>query len=203
MKTIKRLLGTKIVICFIFAIVMCALLITSVGQIREFLFAPDNDMSLSPSSSGGNTSPEIEARLTNLASGINPVGGTFSTGQSWPNIKKVDTGKFHALLLDQDGFVYAWGSNEYQQLGLASTAASSIHNIDGSYSAQTRYYSYWQPVVALNHLNVTDIAAGGYHSIAIGHIYNDSSDYRIYTWGWKKAELWEIKALPISVLELL
>ncbi len=187
MKTIKRLLGTKIVICFIFAIVMCALLITSVGQIREFLFAPDNDMSLSPSSSGGNTSPEIEARLTNLASGINPVGGTFSTGQSWPNIKKVDTGKFHALLLDQDGFVYAWGSNEYQQLGLASTAASSIHNIDGSYSAQTRYYSYWQPVVALNHLNVTDIAAGGYHSIAIGHIYNDSSDYRIYTWGWQKS----------------
>lgn len=79
------------------------------------------------------------------------------------------TGWSHSLALAADGTVYAWGSDRYGQLGTGEvggpTAASAV------------------PVVVsgLDDVNIVDVEAGYYHSLAL----TDTGD--VYAWGRNQA----------------
>lgn len=73
-------------------------------------------------------------------------------------VKDVAAGLHHSMALGEDGSVYAWGANEYGQLGKPKSGANP------------------QPY-RLNLKNVVSIAAGDYHSLAI------TKDRSIYAWG--------------------
>lgn len=72
----------------------------------------------------------------------------------------VAAGGKHSLAIESDGTVWAWGNNEYGQLG-AVTA-----QVDNPI-----------PVQVSNLQNIIAIAAGDYHSLALG------SDGRVWSWG--------------------
>lgn len=76
---------------------------------------------------------------------------------------KASAGQTHAIALGNDGNLYAWGQNNYGQLGNSSTTNSSTPIMVTKPAAVS---------------NWTDIAAGAYHSIAIGN------DGKAYTWGY-------------------
>ena len=70
------------------------------------------------------------------------------------------TGWNHSMILGEDGTVVAWGLNEYGQVGKGR---------NGEY--------IWSPVKLHALVDVVDIAAGSYHSVAI------TSDGTVLTWG--------------------
>ncbi|KAG1674128.1 hypothetical protein FOA52_015758 [Chlamydomonas sp. UWO 241] len=82
-----------------------------------------------------------------------PVGG--ATG-----IAAVACGAFHNMALSHDGQVYTWGTNDYGQLGNGNT----------SYQIQPK-------PVHLNGEPICDIAAGGWHSLAL------TTSGEVWTWG--------------------
>lgn len=67
------------------------------------------------------------------------------------DIAKVACGAFHSLALNYDGEVVAWGINDFGQLGDGTT----------SYSTQPVL------VAGLQNHPISDISAGGWHSVAI------------------------------------
>jgi alpha-tubulin suppressor-like RCC1 family protein len=77
------------------------------------------------------------------------------------NIKTIAVGAFHNLALSESGKVWAWGNNEYGQLGTGDTQPRST------------------PVAVKNlrGLDLVDIAAGGWHSVAL------TADGEVYGWG--------------------
>ncbi len=77
-----------------------------------------------------------------------------------PGIVAIAAGRFHALAIDGQGRVWAWGDNSQRQLGPAVT---------GAYSAS--------PVLVTGLANVTAIAAGWQHSLAL------ESDGTVWAWG--------------------
>jgi len=75
------------------------------------------------------------------------------------DIIAVSGGHDFSLALDDDGHVWAWGNNDFGQLGNGTTDDSNV------------------PVL-IDHLNdITAIAAGGRHSMAL------DADGIVYTWG--------------------
>ncbi|GAB6041775.1 hypothetical protein JCM17961_24500 [Endothiovibrio diazotrophicus] len=74
----------------------------------------------------------------------------------------IAAGDVHALAIGSDGQLYAWGDNSAGQIG------------DGS---RTKHLTPVQVTLASG-VTPTAVAAGGYHSLAIG------SDGRLYAWGW-------------------
>ncbi|GAB2299956.1 hypothetical protein Dimus_034001 [Dionaea muscipula] len=81
--------------------------------------------------------------------------------QGLDKVKKIAVGAFHNLALEEDGTLWAWGSNEYGQLGTGDTQPRSqpIH-VEGSAD-----------------LTLVDIAAGGWHSTAL------TKEGEVYGWG--------------------
>ncbi|WIA13861.1 hypothetical protein OEZ85_002434 [Tetradesmus obliquus] len=77
------------------------------------------------------------------------------------NIAAIACGAFHNMALARDGCLLAWGTNDYGQLGNGSTIYSTTP----------------VEVVDLEEVAVADIAAGGWHSMAL------SADGQIYVWG--------------------
>ncbi|KAF0697007.1 Aste57867_12281 [Aphanomyces stellatus] len=75
---------------------------------------------------------------------------------------QVACGREYTLALTRDHRVFAWGANDYGQLGVAGAM---------------RYQRSPVPVLALSELNVVQVAAGDYHSAAL----TASGD--VYTWG--------------------
>ncbi len=73
---------------------------------------------------------------------------------------KISAGGFHSLSLKSDGTVWAWGRNEYGQLGNGSTT-------DKKTSVQVKKLS-----------GVIAVAAGYYHSLAV------KSDGTVWAWGY-------------------
>jgi len=88
-----------------------------------------------------------------------PVAVSLPTGVT---ATAIAAGRFHSLASGSDGTLYAWGYNGYGELGNNSTTDSDV------------------PVVVSlpSGVTATAIAAGGYHSLAIG------SDGTLYTWGY-------------------
>lgn len=77
------------------------------------------------------------------------------------NIVSIASGAFHNLALNSSNEVLAWGTNDYGQLGTGDTA----------YTPQPRH------TVGLSAVCVADIAAQGWHSLAL------TADGEVYTWG--------------------
>ena len=95
---------------------------------------------------------------------LGPGGSGYLT-----NITAIAAGAFHALALRQDGTVWTWGYNYYGRLGDGTTTDSST------------------PVQVLGPggsgylTNITAIAAGYYHSLAL------RQDGTVWTWGYNYA----------------
>lgn len=75
---------------------------------------------------------------------------------------QVSAGVSHTVALGDDGKLYAWGRNEYGQLGDGTTDSSAV------------------PVAvnAPNGITFALVSAGGFHTVALG------SDGQLYAWGW-------------------
>ncbi len=189
MKKSTRKNIAKIALTLVFSAIVCTLVLTNGNAIVDWLF---ND---APSTvSENNTTPtpptKIDSSGAEYLSTIGDHGGiedgksTFGAGYSW-EWNDIDSGKFHIIFADKDGFVFTRGSNEHLQLGLA--ASSSNRGTSVPVTDTSSYYTYFQPVVALNHLHVTKVSAGGYHSLAIGYDYTKTSTtasaYKVYAWG--------------------
>ncbi|MCL5037450.1 MAG: hypothetical protein M1269_10110 [Chloroflexi bacterium] len=84
---------------------------------------------------------------------------TASTPDAGAKVIKIAGGNWHRLALKSDGTVWAWGSDEYGQLGFET---SGIKNT---------------PVQILSLTGVIDIACGGYHGLAL------KSDGTVWVWG--------------------
>lgn len=57
------------------------------------------------------------------------------------------------MALNQNGHVYTWGINEYGQLG----------------NGGTKYSTVPKRVSSLDDIEIVDIAAGGWHSVAVSN----------------------------------
>lgn len=81
--------------------------------------------------------------------------------QGATNIQQIACGAFHNMALDQNGRVLTWGTNDYGQLGNGGTS----------------YQKTPQKVVDLDEIEVSDVVAGGWHSIAL------SKHGELFIWG--------------------
>lgn len=105
-------------------------------------------------------------------------GHVWTWGQPWPpgdikqistpmrvqgleNVRLIAVGAFHNLALLEAGEVWAWGNNEYGQLGTGDTQPRALP----------------VAVKGLDGLVLVDIAAGGWHSMAL------TADGEVYAWG--------------------
>lgn len=105
-------------------------------------------------------------------------GHVWTWGQPWPpgdikqistpvrvqgleNVKLIAVGAFHNLALLEHGEVWAWGNNEYGQLGTGDTQPRALP----------------VAVKGLLGLFMVDIAAGGWHSMAL------TPNGEVYAWG--------------------
>ncbi|MGO9480245.1 MAG: hypothetical protein ACLP05_00495, partial [Candidatus Kryptoniota bacterium] len=88
---------------------------------------------------------------------------TFPSGvTSWT---AVAAGEYHTLAIGNDGNLYTWGLNNYGQLGTGHVDAQD---------------STPQKVMLPGGVTCTAVAAGVYHSLAIG------SDGNLYAWGYNE-----------------
>ncbi|MGH7273790.1 MAG: RCC1 domain-containing protein, partial [Nitrospiria bacterium] len=74
-------------------------------------------------------------------------------------VMKIAGGDFHSIALKTDGTMWAWGDNQFGELGDGSNDPRNI------------------PVQVLGLTGVIDIAAGGFHSIGL------KSDGTLWAWG--------------------
>ena len=163
---IKRKYMTRVALIFVIAVLVCGLVLGNGALIRDALFPNELDF-VSPEKSGEQGSSEWKdpdnidtSYLATLEDGGGIVPTSGAGGHPWP-YTDIDTGKFHMILADQDGFVYTRGSNEKQQLGWAPLRLiwANINSLDGTYNSTANYFNYWQPVIALNHIRATSVSA--------------------------------------------
>ncbi|MDE6108509.1 MAG: hypothetical protein K2F83_07585, partial [Oscillospiraceae bacterium] len=93
-----------------------------------------------------------------------------------------------ALLNNGDGFVYSWGSNSKGQLGTGYNVSEENHNLMRNYPSQVIYSTTALMPNQRYLTNTTMIAAGGYHSLAVGTYSIDGETSSTATsmlgWGW-------------------
>ena len=82
---------------------------------------------------------------------------------SLSDVKTIAAGRFFSLALKNDGTVWAWGNNEWGQLGDGTTINRDV------------------PVQVAGLSGVVAIAAGSYYSMAL--LVEYSGSYRVYAWG--------------------
>ena len=125
-----------------------------VGEAREgtaWLWGSGESGQLGHGQSGTGMQSALPVLLAQQAG----VAASFPT-----DVISVATGSDHTLALTVDGSVWAWGNNDYGQLGDDTTTARS------------------RPVeISSLHSRVIAIAAGSYHSLAL------FSDGTVYAWG--------------------
>ncbi len=92
------------------------------------------------------------------------------------NIIAISAGQDFALALAADGTVYAWGHNQYGQLGNGATDAGS-----GGFTYNDFFASPVQTSQGGQLAGVVAIAAGGYHSLAV------LSDGTVMAWGYNSS----------------
>ena len=101
------------------------------------------------------------------------------------NIKAIAAGYDHSLALDKDGNVYAWGRNEYGQLGTGSSlgpeGCGGVYSYPNYQTGQTEYARYspcsTTPVKVPGLSNIVQIVAGYEFSVAL------KADGTVYAWG--------------------
>lgn len=125
--------------------------------------------------SGGQHTMALDSLGNLYAAGDNSFGqiGVGSSSSTFTNVplsvtrilrsKDVAAGNSHSLALTTDGQIYAWGYNDFGQLGNGTTTNAPF----------PRPVSFPHGVT-----NWTAIAAGNYHSLALGN------DGNAYAWGY-------------------
>ena len=112
---------------------------------------------------GANTYGQL-GNGTNVSSD-EPVQVMIDNKTPLTNVVKISMGALHATALTKDGYVYAWGSNSYGQLGINDTVnkkfATKVLGLDTD--------------EFLN--NIVDIENGFWYSHAVG------KDGTVYSWG--------------------
>ena len=82
---------------------------------------------------------------------------------------QVSAGEYHSLALGSDGNAYAWGTNDYGQLG------------DGTITQRTTPVMVRKPADTPADFTYVQVSAGEYHSLALG------SDGNAYAWGYNSS----------------
>ena len=96
----------------------------------------------------------------NLNTNTVPQKVQYPTNAGMVKTMQVSAGGWHSLAVDKDGNTWAWGSNEYGQLGDNSTSNRSI---------PVKVFAFEQTASSAGLcLNATQTSAGDYHSLAIG-----------------------------------
>ena len=85
---------------------------------------------------------------------------------------QVSAGGYYSLALGSDGYVYAWGNNQYGQLGNNTKGGKYDRN-----PVPVRVRDPANPEDANKGLQATQVSAGYSHSLAVG------SDGYVYAWG--------------------
>jgi alpha-tubulin suppressor-like RCC1 family protein len=136
---------------------------------------PASGASWAKVASGGQHTLAVDSLGNIYATGDNTYGqiGVGSTSATFTNIllsparilrcKDVAAGNWHSLALTTDGQLYAWGYNDFGQLGNGTTTNAPF----------PRQVSFPPGVT-----NWTAVAAGVYHSLALGN------DGNAYAWGY-------------------
>lgn len=94
--------------------------------------------------------------------GLKPTKKILAIGIQ-PN--SIHIGGYHSAMVGNDGIIYFWGNNEYEQLGNGKT---STKDIDTNNSVKT--------TLGVG-IKTIELDLGTYHSMAIG------SDGELYAWG--------------------
>ena len=111
---------------------------------------------------GANSQGQLgDGTLGDQAAHPTPVQVVDGFGGYLSGVKKIATSSGHNLAVKGDGTVFAWGENNYGQLG----------NGVGSLDSGT-------PVQAAGLTGVMDVATGELHSVAL------KADGTVWTWGW-------------------
>ena len=85
---------------------------------------------------------------------------------------QISAGGYYSLALGSDGYAYAWGINEYGQLGNNTSNRTSDAN-----PVPARVRDPANPTDTSKGLKATQVGGGFYHSLALG------SDGNAYAWG--------------------
>jgi len=117
------------------------------------------------------------------------------------DVTAISAGYFHTLALNEDGRVYAWGDNTYGQCnvpdaaleGVISIAAGQSHSMaikaDGTlitWGGGSGVPGEVEEAPSMQSLHLTDISAGGYHSLGLIPSSMDDNQNGIPDW-------WEIQ----------
>lgn len=106
---------------------------------------------------GNNTNTDVEF----------PVQVITATGIPFTGAIAVAAGSYHTLAVKNDGTVWAWGRNNYGQLGNGTNGANTDTTTPVQVGAGTD-----------NLADITAVAAGQYHSLAL------KSDGTVWAWGY-------------------
>jgi len=108
---------------------------------------------------GTNTHGQLRLGNNNTAQNMTQVPNFPPNNEK---LRSVSAGAAHALALTESGKVYAWGLNQYGQLGIGNTTNKNVPTLVTG---------------ALNGKKVISIAAGDNHSLAMDDAFN------VYSWG--------------------
>ena len=87
---------------------------------------------------------------------------------------QISAGSTHSLAAGSDGYAYAWGHDNYGQLGNNTTSD------DNANAAPVQVRDPSSPADASRGLKTSQVRAGSSHSLALG------SDGNAYAWGYNK-----------------
>ena len=108
---------------------------------------------------GTNTYGQLGLGNNNTAQNMAQVPNFPPTNEK---LRSVSAGAAHALALTESGKVYAWGLNDYGQLGIGNTTNKNVPTLVSG---------------AWNGNKIISIAAGDNHSLAMDDAFN------VYAWG--------------------
>jgi alpha-tubulin suppressor-like RCC1 family protein len=105
----------------------------------------------------------------------NPIQVKKSDGTFLQKIIDIACGDYHTIVLDNSGFLWAWGYNNYGQLGIGTSGAGTDKKNPVKLNLPSLFYSASMTPIAGT--LISSIKAGANHSILL------KNDGTIFTWG--------------------
>lgn len=133
---------------------------TVVDAITLDTTAPSGTMSLN------SAAPTTATRRALVTSSITGAATMLAETGQW---KQLSAGSSHVLALDDEGVLWAWGSNGYGQIGDGTETGDSWASVAGTRVQPTRVFASW---------GWASMDAGAQHSMAL------RADGTLYGWGY-------------------